>query len=72
MEKLGKIGAIIGIIFIIFLITYMGTLLITSFKVEADCLKLGWRNSIVVWNFEQYCIREENEYEITKPLKELK
>ncbi len=42
---------------------------IKIFDTEAKCAELGWANSKVTWNLQSYCIREENEYEITTPLR---
>lgn len=60
--------AFILIIFAIYMIIIGITEVITNQK----CLELGWRDGETTWNFQTYCSREENEYEITKPLKELK
>lgn len=59
--------AFILIIFAIYMIIIGINEVITNQK----CLELGWRDGEITWNFQAYCIREENEYEITKPLKEL-
>ncbi len=42
-----------------------------DFYVGSQCLEYGYANHSVTWNFKGYCIREENEYEIVKPLSEL-
>lgn len=39
--------------------------------VDQRCLAAGWKASKVTWNFEAYCVREENEYEITTPLSQI-
>lgn len=36
--------------------------------VDQACLRCGWRQGKVTIMLEHYCIREENEYEITRPL----
>lgn len=39
-------------------------------RCEAACLQAGWaQNDYIWWQSECYCIREENEFEITKPLR---
>jgi len=62
-------------IFFIFMACLLGIMLIIfaprSLYVDAKCKELGWKNSSITWNLKAYCIREENEYEITKPLSEL-
>jgi hypothetical protein len=35
------------------------------------CLENGWRNYSITWDLQKFCIREENEYEIVKPLSEI-
>jgi hypothetical protein len=42
-----------------------------SLLVQQRCLRQGYADSKVTWTFEGYCIREENEYEIVVPLREL-
>ncbi len=39
--------------------------------VDSRCLELGWRTGLLNWKLEGYCTRQENEYDITRPLKEL-
>ena len=56
------IGFIVGVIIVWFIL---------DLTTQSKCLELGWASSEITWNFQAYCIREENEYEITKPLKEL-
>ena len=38
---------------------------------EKECLSRGWKESSVTWDLTIYCIREENEYEIVRPLSEI-
>lgn len=38
---------------------------------EAICLEHGWASSKTTYTLKGYCIRKENEYEITKPLLEI-
>ena len=47
------------------------TLFVVSIQVEKKCLDLGYANHKVTYTLEGYCIREENEYEITVPLRDL-
>lgn len=54
-------------IVLILLFIYIGT----GFVAERQCLAHGWAGSKVTFALEQYCIREENEYEITKPLRDI-
>ena len=61
------LAAVVIVLFILLLAAYM----VVDVKVEADCLSHGWKDSKVDWKFEAYCIREENEYEIVKPLSEI-
>lgn len=43
----------------------------TALYTEAKCLKNGWKDYRVSIGLQKYCVREENEYEITKPLSEV-
>ena len=56
-----------GILVIVFLVWSAFTL-----SVEQQCLSHGWKEGRVTWNLERYCIREENEYEITRLLSDIK
>ena len=69
-------GECIAIITVLFIICFFGYLFIfvlpKSVITEIQCLELGWKDSHTTWNLKQYCSREENEYEITKPLSEIR
>lgn len=39
-----------------------------SLRAEKLCLQHGWKDAKVTWDLTAYCVREENEYEIVKPL----
>lgn len=56
-----------GSLFLLAVLIYMTF----AFATNQKCLEAGWRSSEVTWNLQQYCSREENEYEITKPLKKV-
>lgn len=43
-----------------------------TFITESTCLSYGWKDAKIDWRLKGYCIREENEYEIVKPLNEIK
>ena len=60
------VGTMIVILFII-AIVFMPL----QMTAESKCKALGWKNSSVTWDLIQYCHRQENEYDITKPLSEL-
>lgn len=47
----------------------LAILLVAFARAEKLCLEHGWKDSKVTWGLTAYCIREENEYEIVKPLK---
>ena len=58
------------------LLTTLFVICMIAFAVKAVlteklCLENGYANSNLAIDFTGYCIREENEYEITIPLKEL-
>lgn len=61
----------IALIFIALVIIWIVLFLVMTADVEAKCLKLGWADYAVAFNLKQYCIREENEYEITVPLSDV-
>ena len=52
-------------------IVYGLTFVVQDARVHLQCLDYGYANHSVAWNLRAYCIREENEYEIVKPLSEL-
>jgi hypothetical protein len=69
LENLAINLLIIGfVIFFLFITIYI----IVSADTAQKCLLLGWKSSAVTWNFQRYCSREENEFEITKPLEEIR
>lgn len=53
------------------LIAFTLTYLIQAARADQQCAELGWRDYKIIWNLKAFCIREENEYEIIRPLKEL-
>jgi len=53
---------------VVSLIAWFAMQIVADFSTQATCLKYGWKDHAVTWNFERYCIREEDEFEITKPL----
>ena len=60
------------LVFLGILLIYVFIWAIISFNVDAQCLEYGWKDSSVTYNFHSYCIREENEYEITKSLEQVR
>lgn len=38
---------------------------------NSKCLEYSYKEARVSYDFSLYCIREENEYEIVKPLREI-
>ena len=67
MDTESKVILIIGLFigaFLLFCFVQFGV----SASTDALCAQNGWRDSKVTWNFQRYCIREENEYEIIVPL----
>ncbi len=68
MEKLSDIFMFL---IIVFLLGYGVLTAIYSLTTEQICLENGWKEGVITWNLQRYCSREENEYEITKPLKEI-
>lgn len=63
-------GMLLMITFVLFFIYSLVFIVIYS-TTEQLCLENGWKEGIITWNFQRYCGREENEYEIVKPLKEI-
>ena len=67
-DIIGKafVGCLIlgGIAFVVWMAAFM----MLSVTTEARCLEAGWAKASVTYNLRRFCIREENEYEITKPL----
>lgn len=55
-------------VFVVTLLVYFTIFMAISAQTKRACLRAGWKDNEVTWNLERYCIREENEYEITKPL----
>lgn len=55
------------VIFIIWAVAAFVSIII----VESQCLAYGWADANITWYLKGYCIREENEYEITRPLSEI-
>lgn len=61
----------IGIVVIVAFFVWIGAMLFANFYVQARCLDAGWASYNVSITLSGYCIREENEYEITRPLREV-
>ena len=70
-EKVFGIMAILIMVLLVVGLVYSLMLGIASAKLEKKCLLYGWKDYSVTWDFQKYCIREENEYEIVKPLEEI-
>ena len=65
------IGAALVALLALAIVVYALAFMVVAAKTEAVCAQHGWRDYTVTWNFTQYCVREENEYEIIKPLHEI-
>ncbi len=68
--RVNTVDLAVGIGIVLFLVA-IGAFIVTDARTQANCLRQGWANHTVTWNLVGYCIREENEYEITVPLSEL-
>lgn len=68
---IGEIFYVVCVIIVMLLLSYTLSHYVVTINVDAECLRHGWKDSRVDWRFRSYCIREENEYEITVPLREL-
>ena len=64
------IGWIVGIL-VVALFVWLFVGLGMAFSLERKCLIAGYPNSHLTWNFQGFCSREENEYEIVVPLRDL-
>ena len=64
------IGVIVGIV-IVAIVALMAARFVVDSRVQKLCLQHGWANHGVTWDLQGFCIREENEYEIVKPLSEI-
>jgi hypothetical protein len=60
---------IVGLLamFVIAMVVYLPI----GLETNRQCLKYGWKTGEVTWDLRRYCIREENEYEVVKPLPEI-
>jgi len=68
MEKFGiGVAVILLALFLGWVIVYIAV----DLNGQARCLRLGYASHGVTGGMTTYCIREENEYEITVPLSEL-
>lgn len=63
--------AVAIIILIAVVISYGIAFMFKVASVEAQCYQHGWADYKVAWNFNSYCLREENEYEIIRPLADI-
>lgn len=61
---------ICAVLFILFLL-YAGICGVRGMVADAQCLEHGWKDARLDWRLRAYCIREENEYEIVRPLHEV-
>lgn len=61
-------GFVSLILILVTTLAITGIVLAVSLRADKLCLEQGWANSKVTWDLTTYCIREENEYEIVKPL----
>ena len=66
-DMLGGVLAVLGVLFFV----GMFGLIIISADTSQKCRAAGWGEASITWNLEKYCHREENEFEITKPLNEV-
>lgn len=60
--------AVVVALVILAIVVYAVAFTIDMAKTELACARHGWAGYKVTWNFESYCLREENEYEIVRPL----
>jgi len=61
-----------AIVITLVLLIAIGCAHLTTFLwAEKHCLMHGWKDAKVTWDLTAYCIREENEYEIVRPLSEV-
>lgn len=67
----GDIIARLLIIALASMLVYSIFYIIIDARVLKACLLHGWRDSMITWDFQGFCAREENEYEIVKPLSEI-
>jgi len=58
----------IAVLLTICFIVWIGLQVLLDFSTQATCLAYGWKDSRVTWNFKRYCVREEDEWEVVKPL----
>ena len=63
-----SLGEILGLLAVIAFFGYIIALAVVAFRTEVACLNHGYPTSHVGYNLQPFCTREENEYEITKPL----
>ena len=66
------VAATVVIALVLAIIIYAAVFTVCVAKTELACAQEGWRDYTVTWNLEQFCVREENEYEIIKPLGEIR
>jgi len=53
------------------LLAYLFIYGITFMIIHQQCLSNGWANASVDYKLNGYCAREENEYEIIRPLEDI-
>jgi len=70
-EKLMDILDKVMTIVLVILLCYGVVFLVDVASTEKNCLDAGWADHKVAYDLTSYCIREENEYEIVVPLKDL-
>ncbi len=75
MHRKGSLEDLLSILVIIIVVLFfvwIGVYLVFSAESEIKCLRYGYANNYTTFvTLEQYCIREENEYEITVPLDDI-
>ena len=70
MNTVDYVAVVVGLVLVTLFVFVVG-LGVRDAQVQRQCLLAGYANHSVTWNFEGFCIREENEYEITVPLQEI-
>ena len=71
LEKLGMaVMVFFLLLFVVFLAWALASIPVMM-GAESLCLEAGYPRATVTWNWKTYCVREENEYEIVKPLRDV-
>lgn len=53
------------------LIIFVIVIVVRDLNIQRQCLLAGYANHSTTWNLQGFCIREENEWEITVPLRDI-